>query len=157
MSKSKKTHMPVVTKFNIKPERGRRGYYRVIVFKSRPDMLKWWRVHGDPNMRFFQFEALTFSYEAKRKHKGRWKKLDRIGDIIFYKGGFGSGVVSHEMAHAAIYHARTQKWKFKFNGGGEDWHREHEKYAYIVGSLAHQFWDKYQKTTGKRIIIKEQY
>lgn len=83
-------------------------------------------------IRKFNFEAIVSSYESKENKK-------QFGIILFYKGSAKrSGVVAHELTHAAVYwwkSAIKTKWsKIQTDA------RADEEFAYLVSGLVKQYW-----------------
>lgn len=104
----------------IKPEKGDKRWFRCRVFKTRHEMLAYGMQIGVVQQVGI-FDAVTSSYKAFRKVKGKWKRMDMIGDILFYEGGFGAGVVAHEMAHATVQYFKMRRLKYTTIGSGKAW------------------------------------
>lgn len=138
-------------KFKIFPVRGKKMFYYVMVFNDRLSMrMMSMNLHG-PNTGGLSYraEAITHSFHSKTKKNGKWVKSDCVGVVMFYKGGFGYGVVAHEMAHAVNYMFLNNKINFNFKKWTEDWKENDEMYATVLGYLNNQFWKKYNKAIKK--------
>lgn len=136
------------TKFRLYVVRGDKRYYAVYIFNDRLSMRLFSRqIMNGSN---YKFEAATHSFKAYRIVNGKEKESNMIGAILLYKGGFGVGVVAHELAHAMNYY--FAKMKLKFNVGGKvnkDWKELDELYAWCLGYMNNQFWKKYYKKPQK--------
>lgn len=149
------------TKFKIYPVKGEKEFYYVMIFKDRFTMrVTSMNMYGDPTRDVIntRAEAVTHSfYNAERRDKdGNWVKSDCIGALMFYEGGFGHGVVSHEIAHATNYAFLRRKIPFNLAKYSKNWKEIDEVYATILGYMTNQFWKKYNKSKGKK-TLKERY
>ena len=137
------------TKFKIFPKKYDKFYYDVCIFKDKVSMRKF-STELFPAMGKHRFEAATHSFKAYKTVKGKEQLSDMIGTVLFYKGGFGVGVVAHEIAHAANYY-------FVNRGDGismvdktdKDWLTNDENYALCIGYMNNQFWKKCGFKPGK--------
>lgn len=143
-------------KFKIYPMRDNKEYYEVCIFDTRKEMQQFsGNVTGMKQMHR-NHEAMTISIDVFRvnKKKKTEKKLDMIGMLMFYRGGFGAGIVSHEIAHAMNYYFNRHEIPFDL---GKDrvtkkWKQWDEAYAWCLGFMVNQFWKEYHKifpTIGK--------
>jgi len=126
-----------VSRFRVRVARPRNApYYRVLIFDSREAMIAFYdkqrrlspgigRASGRNG-----FLAQCNGWEAE--YRGR-KKTNCVGQVLFYKGQMGAGIVSHEMTHAAHYWL-GQRWNDYRS------HYRDEKLAWVQGWLVSQFW-----------------
>ena len=132
------------TTFRIYTQRGRRRklYYKVRIFPDVDKMREYWTNQGlrlsgmadSPD-----WEARATGWAAKyRLVKSRWKKSSCVGEVLFHAGNLGSGIVSHEMTHAAHY-LLHRKWAH-YNTPYRD-----EQLAWLQGWLVWQFWTNYYR------------
>ena len=135
-------------KFKIFPVKRDKAFYTVYVFDDRASMRLFSnQLMGGSN---HKFEAATHSYKSVNIVKGKKIPSETLGSMVFYKGGFGIGVVSHEMAHAVNYFFERRKIKFNLGGKvNEDWKWWDEVYAWSLGYMNNQFWKKYAVKPGK--------
>lgn len=136
-------------KFRLNVKKGEKKYYQVFIFDNRLDMKlaskELLHSHNVSNL-----QAATHSFDAYRIINGEKKESNMIGIIMFYKNGFGHGVVTHEMAHAVNYYFLRNKVKFNIGGKHNDnWVEGDEAYAEILGYMVNQFWKKLGGKPGK--------
>lgn len=138
--------------FRCYPESISSQYYTVYIFDKKSRMYDYYekfnliipsnnkregRQHDELN-----FLAITNSW---RSYKGN-QELRDIGQVLFYSSKLGAGIVAHEMSHAALY------WFNKivtdpqniFDNANYD-----ERFAWALGNLVNQFWDKYWSIESK--------
>lgn len=143
------------TKFKIFPVKGEKEYYSVLIFNDRTSMRLFSAQLNKGKM--FKMEAATHSFKASKMVKGKKVNVPIIGAMLFYREGFGNGVVSHEMAHAVNYYFLRNGIKFNIGGKkNEDWSDCDEMYAWALGYMVNQFWKKYNKSIGKK-NLNERY
>lgn len=133
--------------FNIKPDPKKSDFYRVIVFDKQKDMVDHYvkTSYGIPK---HGVEAATIQFKSVHEvsKTGKKKLIPMLGDIVFYKKKLGTGVVAHEMDHAATFYFNSKKIKFHVHDKSQKgWHNKNEQHAWIVGYLVNQFWKKYKK------------
>ncbi len=133
-------------RFRVKLEKEGKEYYNVRIFDYQVEIFdylhKKWPHHLDCDT-----NAATFAYDRYKDGV----KQDILGDVLFYKGGLGAGVVSHEMTHATNYwldrrvknYALGGKLNKKSSKGFGTWRILEEKHAYTIGYLVSQFYKKY--------------
>ncbi len=140
---------PIV--FDVRIGRQRRlPYYRILIFPSKDAMYAYERMlystttrrgfkkRGPVRVRgTFNFTAITHRYDGYRRRAGKWRRSLNLGQILFHDGGYGAGIVAHEMSHAALY---------SFNG----WRRRSpnrldEALAWRIGFMVSEFWREYYK------------
>jgi len=144
-----------MTKFKIYPEKKNKQYYSVIIFDNRADMIKYSCVLTKRPSH--PFEAVAHSYWAYYKRNKKYKLSKQIGSILFYKNGFGAGILAHEMAHATTYYFNRKKLKFQIGNlirPSKKWVSFDEAYAMILGNMINQFMMKYN---GKVKTKSEKY
>lgn len=121
-----------------------RCYYEVKIFATRDEMLTHQAIQairkgiaGSMN-----FDAITMSFTLLKLKAGRWLRSAKVGEILFFQGGFGAGTVSHECTHAALHWSwRQGRHASRFRN---DTNRE-ERLCHVQGGLVTQFWQKYWK------------
>ena len=141
----------ICKKFKIFPVKGEKEFYTVYIFNNRFDMRSFSNeLHG--KISSSRFQAVTHSYDAYNMINGKKVPSKNIGSILFYEGGFGHGIVSHEIAHAINYF--FLKRKLPFNLGSKhnlNWAIYDETYATMLGYMVNQFWKKYNGKIHKEI------
>lgn len=93
-------------------------YFKARVFDTKKEMYAYYMLYiskreQTPKFKGFtgwskklNFEAIVMPYE-KYRFIGRKKIQDNsIGEVLFYKGRLGAGIVAHEMGHCAMWHDR---------------------------------------------------
>ena len=137
--------------FHVRPDRSSR-YYLIRIFRTREAMVQFAKQHpvyADRASGSFFFRAICTAFTRIRVDK---KVHPNIGHMLFYTGGFGAGVVAHEMTHATVYwmqrHTRMSFAKLP------DCKRTDERFAYVLGSMVNQFWRKYYKAKRKVSWLK---
>jgi hypothetical protein len=106
--------------FRVYPTLQKRGrhYFNVIVFETKNDMYDWFALYkkrrgdegGDPSKLHGdrEFLAMHLGYEKIRFHPdGSEERHMDIGTIIFFRKALGSGLIAHEMNHAALHWDRV--------------------------------------------------
>lgn len=152
---TRKRHPLLLCRFRVYVDRTKKGpYYRVLVFKTLETMQESYaaseRVRGVTRSRKLRFWAITSwtatYYLRLRNGYRRWRKSKCCGTILFWKDSVTSGVVSHEMTHAAIFHAEAVGWlpfdpRITLKGAsGLQAHGKEEKLCWLQGWLVCQFW-----------------
>lgn len=132
----------IIYQFKIYPEE--KHYYRVLIFDTKKNMIKYWKRYGNPNGRKLDFEGICNSYEIRLYKKNKSTEIikDDIGFILLYRNGFGSGVVSHEITHATTYWCKTAGFHLNTSRIVKE---NDERYAYALGNMVTQFWIEYYK------------
>ena len=130
--------------FTVRCKDGPGPYYRVYIFEDVDSMRAWGNTHDIQKRKgyFKGCEAHVQAMTAMRLRKGHWRKLLYIGWVAFHKGNIGSGIVSHEMTHAALYFMGRWKRRLRMSDANR---RFDECLAWTQGWLVKQFWDKYYK------------
>lgn len=138
-----------MVKFKVYPDPAGKEYYDVCIFNSRKEMQDFSGSVTGMKQMHRNHEAMTISVDVYRvnKKKGTEKKLDMVGMLMFYKGGFGAGIVSHEIAHAMNYYFNRHKIDFDLGTDriSKKWKKWDEAYAWCLGSMVNQFWKEYYK------------
>jgi len=130
--------------FRIYPDRAKSCYYVVHIFHTEAKMYEHFRrTNIDPgHTGQLDFRAICqgWSRYTVRDDK-RLKRHPEIGQILFWAGNMGAGVVSHELTHATTYWAgrrtRLPLGELYSNRVAD------ERYAWALGHLVAQFWTKY--------------
>jgi hypothetical protein len=113
----------------------KRRYYRVSVFKNRDAMLEYYRLRlkhtGCKVAGYSTAEAAAIGYYNSDNPRD-------IGEMIFYVGFTGYGVVAHEISHHVFWLNQRRKMTS-------------EQFAWFVGDMCGQFWRWWynKRTIGK--------
>lgn len=141
--------------FRVYPELAKsKRYYLVRIFRTKELMYAFAKQspHYElPNSRGFKlrfdFEAICTAFDRLERKGGRWKRHHNIGHILFYTGGFGAGVVAHEITHATVYwaarHTRLNLARLRSDQNTD------ERFADVLGSMVAQFWSAYWRRCRK--------
>ncbi|MEK7112507.1 MAG: hypothetical protein AAB875_04215 [Patescibacteria group bacterium] len=135
-------------KFKLQVVKGKKEYYQVFIFNDRMNM-RLFSMELLKRLKVDKMEAATHSFKAYRTVDDKEVESDMIGAILFYKGGFGHGVVSHEIAHAVNYYFLRKKIGFNLAKANDAWVGADETYATILGYMVNQFWKKHNGKVGK--------
>jgi hypothetical protein len=130
-----------------------RRYYNVFIFATKELMYAHFaKTNAHTQWRDGRFD-MKMNFEAIAQFWRRLKKRtpENIGQILFYAGGFGGGVVSHEMTHATIYWAEYVKMDLAKLPTSK---RIDERFAWAQGFLVSQFWDNFYKAEKHRDWLK---
>lgn len=119
-------------------------FYTVAVFRSKKDMLRYWRETLAGGGEDFEAICLHHTILEPRTKGPRWANRPHCGSVLFYQSSVSAAVVAHEMTHAALFFADCQGWDFGDMQGSAG-----EKVARVVETLVRQFWRKYQRRAGK--------
>lgn len=159
-----KTRLPWVYIFNIRPD-GSKKYFKIFIFEEKWQMYVfykeyakisgWKKKTGSHGSEYGlapcgtyddkpKFSAIVMPYVMyyvnSRKHK---IFKNRIGDILFYKGRLGVGVITHEFGHAAIHHQRIKHGFLKKGLNlGKTNNKLEEAVLYDLASLVRKFTKK---------------
>lgn len=91
------------------------------------------------------FSAICMPYEKLNFKKGKKpKRADDMGEILFYKGRLGTGIIAHEMGHAAMWWARLIDKNTNAEFGPEIGNKE-EKMLTVLYHLARNFTNRAYK------------
>lgn len=135
--------------FRIKIDRKCREYYVAMIFDSRDEMRRFAKDTLKDKTSLRQ-EASTHSFVSYKMVNGKEVTSPIIGALLFYNGGFGPGTVAHEMAHAVNYLFLRNKEDFNVGSVyNENWRKNDEAYATILGYTVNQFWKQYCKKFNK--------
>ena len=135
-------------KFKLQVVKGKKEYYQVFIFNDRMNM-RLFSMELLKRLRVDKMEAATHSFKAHRTVNDKEVESDMIGAILFYKGGFGHGVVAHEIAHAVNYYFMRKKISFNLGKTNDAWVQGDETYATILGYMVNRFWKKLGGKVGK--------
>lgn len=121
--------------FQIKAESGH--YFTCKIFENKEEMnayylqrCKDWGDSPEP----LEFSAMVSPFE-------RWAGEvlnSEIGEAIFYKGKLGSGLISHEMLHCALWHERLVEGNANATFG-TDCGEVEERLCYTLTNFVSQF------------------
>lgn len=98
-----------MVKFNIYHKKTR-YFFRCRVFPGKKEMYAYYLeyVAASDNKSIFtadpDFTAIVMPYECLDAETSERRK--NIGEVLFYRGGLGMGVIAHEMLHCAMWHDR---------------------------------------------------
>lgn len=125
--------------FRVYPKKGEQYYFIVRVFHNAREMRMYHATKPDELKPETRFEAVTCP-EIHYKDLETMILLPYLGEILFHRPKTGSGVVSHEMTHAAIHWARVTKLDLHLETDEGD---AEEIIALAIGNLTRQFFIKY--------------
>ena len=138
----------VIGRFHIRPEPRKRWFFRIFIFRDRETMHQFRREQK-------KFEGERCGGEGFAAEASHWRSLrigrtgrvvrqgnDR-GQAIFYAGRVGSGIVSHEMTHLAVFYLAANAAQRGRRFDPVRSHRDNERLAYVQGDLVHQFWRRF--------------
>lgn len=135
--------------FRVYPEKNRKFYYLAFVFRSNALMYEHFDLSNaemewskGANRTNGKFDAITESWVSTNYSgkPGRPRRGRCVGQILFYAGSVGSGVVSHEMSHAALHFSEKQR---KVDAATLYDLNPQEKFCWIQGYLVAQFWRRF--------------
>jgi hypothetical protein len=134
-------------------KRKHRRYYTVYIFTTRAAMFEHFKRTNIGVQWRKGYCVRKMNFHAIAQH---WQVIPRrspenIGQILFYAGYIGAGVVTHEMSHAAVYYAKHVKLDIAriYNSKRID-----ERFARMLGELVRQFWLKYWSATRRVAWLK---
>jgi hypothetical protein len=125
-------HRFAFEKFKVYTEGRGSKYYTVYVFADKHAMLTYYHAQCEKtgSVRWTKFEAICQHWKWLGRAEKRKHARD-IGCVLFHLGFIGSGVVSHEMTHAAMF------WRRKRHSD--------ERLCLVQGELVRQFWLNYYR------------
>lgn len=136
---------PLTCKLYLRRRGRRRPYYKVLVFSSRRELCEFGRAHakllGDGIGSRSRYWRGAWAFARRFRYPERHGP---VGVILFCREGIGSGIVAHEMAHAALFWITPVGWP-KVIGKGQN-----ERLAWAVGELVRQFWRWHYRLPGTR-------
>ena len=134
--------------FRIWTDKNRRGRYLTVrIFPTREEMRE--HIHAAPGWRerrsyAANCEAITRTYSAVlTKRGGRLQRTRKLGEVLFHRGNLGSGIVTHEMGHAALHWSSLRRWSMALTVGHAS--RGEERLCWVLGWLVTQFWRPYYR------------
>ena len=120
----------------------KRHYYKVHIYNTKKAMwlsaAKLSSFEKDSNG---GFGALTIPSYRQRRDGNVIITAPKIGDVLFYRGLLGSGVIAHESVHMATSFLRI----FNSLKLGDKIDDREENLAYCIGSCTRQIVDKLYK------------
>lgn len=132
-------------------------YLLVRIFKDRNAMIRYGHTidAGKGIKRLTSFYARFYGWIHHHSEK---KFRNEIGMVIFSREHLGSGIVAHELTHAAIHYFILRGWKLSFHGrwfGFKKADAVEERFAHLVGELNRCFYRCwYSKKKKKTITAK---
>lgn len=96
-------------------------YFEALVFRNKRDMYayydwykKRWNGESSNNEYYlnrgitdiYNFAAICMPFELLKEVAGAWVRHEKIGELLFVQDRLGTGVISHELLHAALWHER---------------------------------------------------
>ena len=134
--------MKRIKHFRVYADRKRKRFYRVFLFPNKEAMYAFERVaregtRSTPLAKIyekrlgFRFEALTTAFTSPSP-KGQ------IGYLLFYRDWLGSGIVAHELTHAALH--VWQMRRRKFSALRYALHSQQEEFCMLVENMTIDFW-----------------
>lgn len=143
---------PLCRTFPVWPERARsKDFYRVRIFATRELMHEYLKLAAggrvDPRC-----EASARGMKVYQLARGKWTRVNRVGEVCFYAGRCGAGIVAHEMTHAASYWlCNHRRVKPQIPSVGNSPRRGFdERQAYAVGEMVKQFYRAFYRVTDAR-------
>jgi hypothetical protein len=131
-------------RFRVYPFKDRYFYFMVSVFSTERQMHDYYKANlMDAGEKMaFDWTAITVQWQHVRLEKINAKKPETrlhrdIGEILFHRRRTGTGVVSHEMTHAALHSLSIGRLPKDKNPIYDD--KLNEALCWIVGSLTRQF------------------
>lgn len=126
-------------RMRLRAERHGKPVVLVEVHRDRDAMQR--AIKEDGRSACYRTEGFCASFWAKSYAKGKATTPWRWGCRVYlYAGGAGSGVVSHELTHAALFYCtrsrKTDRISFR---------RLNERLAWTQGWLVHQYWQAYYR------------
>lgn len=128
--------------FRVYPDKQRYFYFQVLVFANRSQMREFVFLQNHPgasrrsSSKRGDFDAITLPWE--RYDEGSIKILRDIGQVVFHRMRTGTGIISHEMTHAALHYFRLKNDSADFSE-----HKSEELLALTIGDMTRQFYTRY--------------
>lgn len=145
-----------VIRFRVKCLKSGSPYFDVRIFPTQATMREWATAHNpDKQARYADTEAAVYAWRRIVRVRGKWQRKPDTGWIVFHRGHVGAGIVSHEMTHAAFYYlqmCRPQLFRVLLTSRKAD-----ECLAWVQGFLVAQFWVKFYRARGKRVLATGSY
>lgn len=132
--------------FKVKPDRGKPFFFTVRVFHCKRAMMAHYNELPHLTTHPEKYKSVPSSFEAVtipwvRYKNPRSKSIGPdLGEILFYRPQTGTGIVSHEITHAALHYARTMKYSLALD---DEEAKNEEKLAHVIGHLSRQFFMRY--------------
>ena len=135
--------VPPFANFRVYPDSRRYFYFQVLVFADRRQMREFVFRQNHPGAsrrgstsKRGDFDAITLPWE---RYDDSQKIQRDLGQVVFHRRRTGTGVVSHEMTHAAVHYFKLK------NDERADFsdHKCEELLALTVGDLTRQFFTRY--------------
>ncbi len=128
-------------RFRIFPDKTKRYYFEVVVFPSRKKMQDYYRdgfkaLRGRGRTK--DVDAVTIPY--RKAEPPKLKDKQEIGTILLHRRQTGTGIVSHEMTHAAVHYLAVSRQRLPKH---ENDMKAEERLAWTVGNLTKQFFVRY--------------
>lgn len=123
----------------------KKHHFVVRVFDTKAEMWAYFERYRKQNHLDYQkpdFGAIVMPYEVRNSITG--ELADDIGEILFYKGLVGAGVVAHEMGHAALWVERLLNGN-KTATFGESNNDDEERFLYLLSNLTKNVVKKFYK------------
>lgn len=93
---------------------------------------------------FGSWRRLSLNFEAQVNAWGasyrNGRRTGQVGQILLWLGGFGAGILSHEMTHAALYWVMRRRRSIRKTDKRAD-----ELLAWTQGWLVTQFWRNFYR------------
>lgn len=121
-------------------------WYRKYIIQREGDGSKDWETHrfkGFSNECNFEAMCLPFEW-VKISEDGTETRAHNIGNVIFYKGRLGAGIVAHEMGHCAMWYERLINGNKQARFGADVGERE-ERLLYLLHDFVKGFYQKAYK------------
>ena len=151
-------HKMSLIKFNLRPKN--KGHYFVAhFFDTKKEMQAWYetyvkvRVNDGANESHFRpsnsyqtddFAAIVIPFEIFDINDGNEVMRPNIGICLFHRKALGSGLISHEMLHCALWYDRIVNGNINAQYG-EEVGEEEERLAYLLTEFVRKFVNKMYK------------
>lgn len=124
---------------------GANNHFVVRVFDTKNEMWKYFDGYREKNGLPFErpdFGAIVIPYEVRNTKTN--DLASDIGEILFYRGLVGAGVIAHEMGHAAMW-AERLLYGNKNASFGEGNNETEERFLYTLADLVKKTVAKFYK------------
>ena len=132
--------------FKIKYTKNNQKYIKTFIFRDKETMYKFYELQlqktGQKDK--VDFIAMFQPFKTISLKNKKEKEKNHMGNLLFYVGATGSGVVAHECGHATLY------WFLENNPHPKEYKviknmKKEEELLWTLGYLVSQFWKNYYK------------
>mgnify|MGYP001593298004 CR=1 FL=1 len=132
--------------FKIKYAKNSQKYIKAFIFRDKETMYKFYELQLEKTGQKdkLNFSAMFQPFKIISFKNKKEKEKNHMGNLLFYQGATGSGVVSHECGHASLY------WFCENNPHPKEYKviknmEKEEELLWTLGYLVSQFWKNYYK------------